>query len=861
MPAKPYRGVLESITPKATGATPPPPSNLDVFTGQPISIKSMSPVDRTLSRAFIEAHTHAGARVDLTPWTKRATWTPRVKQPWTDINVTLALPWANRSLVPQNGDVLVVRDERGFPQAWGYVVTEPSPGIEGGLANAGSRSSAPIQVRAVSWLQYLASVQLFTAPYSLAGRTESVGTLFTLEDWETRVYSLMGSLTSGSLGQALVTAVNAMCRIELPPTLGGGSLADAITVVYDNASASQARLSDLWCDPVKGPRIMGTGGYFPESTNVLDFLRGIFVPDPRLVEFWETLAPLAQESQAARDKLGANPVLVYRIAPFRTQSLASFLSETSATQQSGAAQPTQTLATGGTDAPVVVADPDRALLAAYEVPSWQPSRGSFVSIDRDFVQFPSPQRTDAERVNLVTIGLPTMPDAPIRFWPEAGLPYVDEASVRRYGVRLYQPNWPFFAPTTTAPTANTALGTVAQQGATAGALGANSGGTGNGETLVGYMRAVAGLAAMMFLGVERFYSGRFTLGTLTGKVDIGRPVTLAFPGGGTFGAYAEAVTHEANFDGPQGQCQGSSAVQYSRGVYNPPTVREGPERQAVQVETVKPVAQKKATSITPAASGCQEGTRAGAWPTSITAVDLARIPASLRPWALSRGFLDSYFGASGSDQERRVYVSAACARVLEYYWRQKFPDAQIRVLSNVRPVSSADPNANHSSGASIDFSIVLPTGPLGACQTWGALFRCSAARRTPLGGRGLYLNLSPGGITGSTSELAGRSSSTRQPAPGGSSAGVHYDYRGTFGFRPNAPANQWVGLDTTGDGTDDYMLGGVNSAETLPLLTERVPSVALYYRQQGKNDSFPPVVSNTVPNALQMLGLEPWCGD
>lgn len=254
-----------------------------------------------------------------------------------------------------------------------------------------------------------------------------------------------------------------------------------------------------------------------------------------------------------------------------------------------------------------------------------------------------------------------------------------------------------------------------------------------------------------------------------------------------------------------------------------------------------------------------KGQRAGTWPETIAAVDFNLVPASLTTWALSRGFTSAALSTNDDNQRRRVLVSAACARVIEYYWRQGNPSAQIRVLSNVRAADASDPNGNHTLGASIDFSILINNAPIGVCQTWGSLFRLAGAGRLPAGGRGIYLNISPGGITGSEPQQAGASSSRRKPAPAGSSAGVHYDYRGTFGFRPNTPANKWVGLDTTGDGTDDYELGGVNSAETLPLLAATVPTVFQYWNNQGRLDPVLLDVSNTVPNALQMLGLQEWC--
>lgn len=827
----------------------------DVFRGTSPVVQG-PPVERALSRAFLEVHRHDGRRYELTPWCKSASWTPSVNEPWTTIEFTLVLPWANRNLAPVIGDWVVLRSLSGTPYAWGVIAQEPAPGIEGGVGAVGSIASAGITFRAVSWLRYLREAQIFASPYAIAGRPTSIGTYFSGEDWVARVESLMDELVRGTLGTALVQATTSMMRIQLPPTLGGGMLGDAVQVVYDNESALQAQLQRYRCDPVRGPRIMSAASCFPETTNVLDYLLGIFVPDRRLVEFFETLAPLRQESQATRDALGAVPTLVYRIAPFRTQSLGSFMSA-----NANVPAPTQS---GGDEPGSLETKADAALRAEYTAPTWVPSLGNALDYDRDFVNFPTPTRSDAERVNAVTLGLPTQSDSPIRFWQGAGLPFANWDSVARFGFRLYQPNWPYFPPVPTTPTANTTLGSLAQQGARQAVAGSASSGAGDGTTLVGYIRTIAGLAAMMFLGVERYWRGRIIAGQGDQTLRVGLPTTLGWPNGVRFTAYADSITHNVDFGGPQGQCRGTSAVQYSRGAWSSSDERDAPERVPVAVDTTPPPTARQVRT-TPAVQSdqCREGTRAATWPTSIADVVLTRIPASLQPWALAAGYPASAFASTADpDLTRRVFVSAACMRVMEYFWRQIDPGALVKVISSVRaPDPVNDPNANHSSGASADYTVILHGSPLGALQTWAALYRLSAQRRIPLGGQGLYLNISAGGMTGALPTQAGASSSRRKPAPAGSSAGVHYDYRSTFGFRPKANANKWVGLDTTGDGTDDYTLGGVRSDETLPLLAERLPSVFAYWRTQGKDDTFLPAVSNTVPNALQMLGLATWCGE
>ena len=869
-PPGPNKTTESQIGDKAAVSSPGVPG-VDPLTKSPVS-GSLSPINRILSNTFVELHTQAGARVDLTPWCQSCNWTLSVSEPWTQIDVTMILPWAQREIAPKAGDWVVIHDLSAKTLAWGMVDYAPSPGIEG--APQGVRSSRQITFRAISWLQLIARAQVFASPYAIAAINRSIGSYFTADDWNSRVMTLADTVVNGELGLGLRSAVSVMLNLRLPPTLGGGLLGEAIRVVYDNATAADAQVPWLQCDPVRGPRLMGVDSFYPASTNLLDILTGMFRPDGQMIEFWETLAPLKRESQATRDALGAVPVLVYRIRPWRKEPLGDFLARDKAArapQTQVSLSPLQRLIAGveqgaaqaaGAPPQGNVPDPDATLVATYSAPTWVPSKGNYFEVDRDGIDFPTPSRADSERVNTVTLGLPTQADSPVRFWSQAGLPFMDASSVERYGARLFQPNWPYFPPSATKSLANSPLNNAASS-ALANAI---AQGVGQSQSdvdavsLVGYIYTVAGLAAMMFLNRERFYRGTFTTGTLQdGAVHIGVPVTIKLPPGFTFVAYTESIGHHVTFNGPNGACNGYMSITYSRGLYNGVDEREAAERTAPTVPSRIPTAKKTQTTTT--GSVCRKGRRAPAWPTSMDSVVSNAYTTSLQAWAITRGFKSSWFSTTGSSQWKHVIVSAACARVIEFYWQQQTANAQIRVLSNIRAADLVgDPNGNHSLGASIDFSVLNPTTPMGALQTWGALFALGGNGRLPAGGRGLYLNVSPGGITGTLPTEAGKSSSTRKPAPGGSSAGVHYDYRNAFGFRPGAPANKWLALDTTGDGTDDYMIGGVNSAQTLPYLALHLPTVEAYYQNQGALDPALPGVSDSVPNALQMLGLDEWCG-
>jgi len=186
-----------------------------------------------------------------------------------------------------------------------------------------------------------------------------------------------------------------------------------------------------------------------------------------------------------------------------------------------------------------------------------------------------------------------------------------------------------------------------------------------------------------------------------------------------------------------------------------------------------------------------------------------------------------------------VWFVAAAMYVIERYWKLKFPSAEIVVTSWFRPNDAVD--KQHTTGTAIDFRIEYSPGdalPLDkaielskdpmaanvfnqisgsvknrvpALQTFASLVILADADRIPLGGRGLYVNLSTTGdrigMRGLRPEDAGYSSSGAGSKGGpGSSGAIHYDLRGAFGvedWKHRYAPNYWVGVDRNGDGNDE----------------------------------------------------------
>ena len=78
-PPGPNKTTESQIGDKAAVSSPGVPG-VDPLTKSPVS-GSLSPINRILSNTFVELHTQAGARVDLTPWCQSCNWTLSVSEP------------------------------------------------------------------------------------------------------------------------------------------------------------------------------------------------------------------------------------------------------------------------------------------------------------------------------------------------------------------------------------------------------------------------------------------------------------------------------------------------------------------------------------------------------------------------------------------------------------------------------------------------------------------------------------------------------------------------------------------------------------------------------------------------------------
>lgn len=488
-------------------------------------------------RLRVELHAHGRDVRDLSEMCFRISWRDSTQSPWESISLQMRLAisqWAG--LIPSVGEWVVIRDEDGRALSWGYITS-----VSGSLSVSGDQvQTSPITVEAVSWWDLLGRASVYVA----GGFVEDdVGTLFSFSWWEPVIQRIAESST-GRLGHALAETFKLIARVLLPETLAGIYLGYGVRVVYDTVTAS-AHAPDVAVDPVEGPTLEGLQHLITHGASVQGLILGTWAADQHLVEVFPALVeygrppprdawegqyqkspngtvywldghtfkpgeghqfptgfrekrggepppsppPPTAASTALGDVLGRNPVLVYRMTPWRTDAPADFLANPASIRRDIFAA-----ATWDTGSAQLVRATDLVSLSL----SWQ----------------------DDVRVNAVAPGVPNDPDSELGFMNAAGLPLYGADRIRRDGLRLYRPEWPFFPPR---PKTGDDTG-----------------------SFVAFVRTVAAHAAVTMTVAERFASGTAKM-PYRPDLQKGRPVRFVVPGltigDGTVTGYVVSIRH------------------------------------------------------------------------------------------------------------------------------------------------------------------------------------------------------------------------------------------------------------------------------------------------------------------------------
>lgn len=377
------------------------------------------------------------------------------------------------------------------------------------------------------------------------------------------------SVASGGPTDAQLIRLGLSRSVTRPLQLG-----DQIKVVHDGATSSQYA-PEFVADPVPGWAIRGIRAFGMRKATAQQLITATFGGDPNMVELFPTLAspgaiadsedgldggyragpdPFAASDEEGTNVFGpvdrstgptpepkvetpkefapklanktsevlqANPVLVYRVSPWRDESLADFVArnDTISNRRSKL-------------------DP-----AIFPGVTWR--RGAVRVIPSDEVSFLNYEFTDANHVNCVTVGLPTQADSDIKWMQRSGLPLIAPTHpeyggiVERRGLRVFEPDWPFFPPFEEDSSLMQSIFTVATQASQ-------------------FMGAASRFAAGV---VRSAYRSRLRPGMF---VDVGLP-SLQSPI--TLRAYVHTVKHKGTV-GERGHVSIRTETMYSRGLFN-----------------------------------------------------------------------------------------------------------------------------------------------------------------------------------------------------------------------------------------------------------------------------------------------------
>jgi len=929
----------------------------------------------TIPRPRVVIYTHYGAYPNGGDVTHRLYGTEgeflrSIEPPYSSFTFALKCRFEEINTFVAVGDWVVFYDPNGRPYTWDYV-SEVEYDFD--TDAAGGAVTGRCLVSATNWMSLTMRSEIYV-PMGDVHPTTQRGTLLSLPRWASINVSATGNYLTGGIGEALKHFHKELSRIRLPASLGGEFLGDAIPVVYNEETSNQYTAGKIIDEVSVGGGMPNHMSYTFYSSKVYELYRRLFVPEPMLIQLYPSLEPLeagTEPPSALAKAIGARPVLIYTLAPFRAEPLqsAAFVYEdfkgVDKDHANRAARrafkrllgefvdDSESLKEDEAFARLTVAAQRNAALQAYVLSTMFTKRtwpGNPVQLSDKSWRKMRLRYSDDDRINVATIGLSVEPGSGIEASAVAGLPIANPDSVENHGVRLVKSPWHFTIPASnpsgsTSPTDDQTVfdranAQAAAQRAASGQLinqifvlkqflrGSSAGGPTS--TWVGYMRAIAA-QVVQFHGLgHKLAKGAISTSPPDAVIAGAGYRYIPLNCGETFVTpirdgidrllgYANSVSHRFQISKDTGAISVVGTINYSRGVAESDKVTQF-GKVPVPAGDSQPSEPSRGSFLRGngvtaplAPSTCRDGVPTN-FPTTMSEVraqvDLAKIPDSLKTWAIAAGYDARDIDVSSSmsqpieDAHRALLINAACLRVVEYYWKQEFPSASLKILSSVRG------DSNHKARAAADFVVIVDGKPLPVLQTWSSLNRLSstgayglpAAKRIPLGGRGMYLNMSLLGLSGTGRNQAGRSSDVvgRGPYPLGGSSGVHYDYRGKFGFKlTRASGDTWIGIDgverggatstlvwiaagrpalsrspVNGDGRDEFQMYAphINEVNGTPnyagdpdgsivksFLQTNAPDIWAYYTSLGAGDNTMFAVGPSVPNVMQVLGQVESC--
>jgi hypothetical protein len=478
----------------------------------------------------------------------------------------------------------VQRRRRDLPRSWGELMTSIFAGLKATEASefkipnestAGFRTSFQSDALGKAFEKMWVSLATMRVPSTLAGQT---------------IYSeRRGDRNSLNMGEYL---------------------GDVVPVVYNQPTAEKYA-PRMTVEPVPGWTVEGVKSIYPQGQSSLDLILGSFMADQNMVEIFPTLEPYdearstggdrteaateafydrqfadeARRGLAASDPgdlignalraglnsgiftdrtkqvpqgnpasglakaLGVNPVIVFRVKPWRTQELDDYI--------------TNSFGPYGAGAKVNGRLNDRIFRGI----TWhrKTSKRDFFNdqggdishgfrYGEDMIQSWVGEFNDADHVNCVSVSLPGQTNSALQWLDSAGLPIVTREDINIHGLRHFPVNWPFFP-----PMEEVEHGDSKKKSKPLGLL----------ESLY----TVAAQASQFMGNADRFLTGTVTLAKfspelrpgMTAEFDV-QDLRSDTP---TLTAYVDQVQHVISVDPNTGAIQSTTTVTYSRGALDP----------------------------------------------------------------------------------------------------------------------------------------------------------------------------------------------------------------------------------------------------------------------------------------------------
>jgi hypothetical protein len=383
------------------------------------------------------------------------------------------------------GDFISLQDQTDAAWSWGRVSVVRST-LKRDIA--GSLTHAPYAVMVQGWYDFLSRSKVHVMDPA-ASRT-TVGTMFNFGDWQ-QIGADLKKMYGQPAGLILQYMMRKVARIKLPASLGGGWFSDEIPIVYDRATALRYAPEFEDIEPVSFGSLMpqlSSAFANTRSSDVGSLIANMFLFETSLVELIPymstggqgTLVPTtnpqptqaetpegrAEQAQVEYEQryvggrtplgriLGAQPVLVYRIKPFRADPL--YLSAVSKIHY----RP-EDVEVGYLDRELALYDETtrRSLLAAraqargdttvklfdqgmFGQTTFNPP--SIVPLPYSYITSVSRQRSDTERLNASSINAvpPAQPGGTtITSIDYLGLPVAIDNQIEEHGLRLRIAKW------------------------------------------------------------------------------------------------------------------------------------------------------------------------------------------------------------------------------------------------------------------------------------------------------------------------------------------------------------------------------------------------------------------------------------